>query len=351
MKLDRSLLGESTLLRPETISRRKLPLNLKEDDLSLFSHEVERVIPPTKLLRLQNVGASAEGVLFQGGKMLPESFAFPANRENWKRRSVLKFMLSNHLLRRRRRFDRISVWVTDDWSAGYFHWLADVLPRLLTVCERLKDSVLLLPPGYKQLEFVQASLKPFSIGNVEYIGASEALLCKQLLLPTQTAPSGHYNEELIREVRSLQVDCYANDVRARANDRIYISRSQAPKRRVSNEAEVIEVLRQFDFRIVQTEDLSFAEQVRMASRARYIVSNHGAGLTNILFMNPGSSVLELRCANDRVNNCYFTLASALSLNYFYQSCEPHNPGEDAHTADLQVEPSALRANLELMLKS
>jgi len=70
----------------------------------------------------------------------------------------------------------------------------------------------------------------------------------------------------------------------------------------------------------------------------------------MLFMGPGTNVLELRYVNDRVSN-YFTLASALSLNYFYQSCEPANRAEDPHTADLKVDARALRANLELMLAS
>jgi len=339
------------MLRPETISIRKLPVNFNQDDLSLFSQELERVIPQTSLLKRYNVGVSAEGILFQRGKMLPESFAFPANREKWKRRSVLKFFLSNHLLRRRRRFERDSVWVIDDWSPGYFHWLADVLPRLFTIRERLKDLVLLLPHKYKELEFVQASLKPFIIGGVEYIDASEVLLCRKLIVPTQTAPSGHYNDELIQEVRDLLVGFYANEPGETPGDRVYISRSPAPKRRILNEEEVIEALREFNFRIIRPEDHSFAEQVRIASQARYLVSNHGAGLTNMLFMGPRSNVLELRYANDRISNCYFTLASALNLNYFYQSCEPANRGEDPHTADLKVDARALRANLELMLAS
>lgn len=351
MSFHTSPTDEAPILRPETISRRKLPVNFNQDDLSLFSDELERVIPPTRLLKRYNVGVSAEGILFQRGKMLPESFAFPANRESWKRRSVLRFFLTNYLYRKRRRFERESVWVIDDWSAGYFHWLADVLPRLFTLRERLKDLVLILPHKYKELEFVQASLKPFIIGSVEYIHASEGLLCRKLIVPTQTAPSGHYNEELIREVGNLLAEFYASGRRESSGDRVYISRSLAPKRRVFEEEEVIEVLREFNFRIVRTEDHSFAEQVRIASQARYLVSNHGAGLTNILFMSPGTNVLELRHAGDRINNCYFTLASALNLNYFYQSCEPANRGEDPHTADLKVDARALRTNIELMLRS
>jgi capsular polysaccharide biosynthesis protein len=341
---------EATELQPESTARRKLPVNLKPDDISLFSDELERTIPPTRLLWRREVGVSAEGILFQRGRMLPESFAFPHTRASWKRRSVVKFLANNYLLRKHRRFERESLVVIDDWSRGYFHWLADVLPRLVTIRERLTDLVLLLPETYRELDYVQASLKPFNLGGIEYIDPGEALICSELLVPTQTAPSGHYNEGLIRRVGDFMSEFYASEERKFSNDRVFISRSQAPKRRIRNEDEVTEVLREFNFSIVHSENLSFAEQVRLAAGARYLVSNHGAGLTNMLFMNPGSNVLELRHFSDKINNCYFTMASALNLNYFYQSCEPANRGEDPHTADLRVDPQALSANLKQMLE-
>lgn len=337
------------MLRPEHLAIRKLPVNFKQDDLGLFSHELERLIPQTRLLKHHNVGVSAEGILFRKGRMLPESFAWPANRASWKPRSVLKFLLSNYLVKRRRRIERETVLVTDDWSYGYFHWLADALPRLLTIQDRLQDAVLLLPHNYKQLEFVQSSLRPFNIGKLEYIDPEEVLICGNLTMPTQTAPSGHYNEELIRDVGKLMTGYYSEKERDTPTDRVYISRTGAPKRRVVNEEDLKCVLDGFGFRTIRAEDHSFAEQVRIASGVRYLISNHGAGLTNMLFMSPGTNVLELRHATDRINNCYFTLASALNLNYFYQSCEPANAAEDPHSADLQVDASTLTANIELML--
>ncbi|HWN10320.1 MAG TPA: glycosyltransferase family 61 protein [Pyrinomonadaceae bacterium] len=343
--------SDVTVLRPEHLAIRKLPVNIKQEDLGLFSHELKRVIPQTRLVRHHKVGVSAEGILFQKGRMLPESFAWPANRASWKPRSVLKFLLSNYLVRRRRHIDRESALVTDDWSYGYFHWLADVLPRLLTIQDRLHEVVLLLPHTYKQLEFVDSSLKPFDIGKLEYIDPDEVLVCGNLIMPTQTAPSGHYNEELIRDVGRLMVGHYGDKARDTPSDRVYISRAGAPKRRVVNEEELEVVLERFGFRTIRSEDNSFADQVRISSGVRYLISNHGAGLTNMLFMSPGTNVLELRHATDSINNCYFTLASALNLNYFYQNCEPANPTEDPHSADLKVDPGTLTANIELMLNS
>ena len=82
---------------------------------------------------------------------------------------------------------------------------------------------------------------------------------------------------------------------------------------------------------------------------RVLVSNHGAGLSNMLFMAPGGSVLELRKRGDAHNNCYFALASALNLKYYYQLCDPENPNQDAFSADLIVDATMLRQNLDLML--
>jgi hypothetical protein len=66
-------------------------------------------------------------------------------------------------------------------------------------------------------------------------------------------------------------------------------------------------------------------------------------------MVDGGSVLELRHQTDRTNNCFFTLASALDLNYFYQTCAPQNVKADPHEADLLIDPKELEGNLRLLI--
>jgi hypothetical protein len=65
-------------------------------------------------------------------------------------------------------------------------------------------------------------------------------------------------------------------------------------------------------------------------------------------MRDGGSVLELRHQTDNINNCFFTLASALDLNYFYQTCAPQNVKADPHEADLLIDPKELEGNLRLL---
>ena len=341
--------NQCRLLYPETISRRRLPLNIIEENQELFSHELERVIPETRLLELNDVRVSSDGFLFRGHSMLPESFAFPANVKQWKRRGLLKFFVSNYALRRPRAVENEVLWIIDDWSKGYFHWLTDALTRLYVMRDRMDDFVLLLPWSYQSLDFVQGSLKAFGIKSIEFIGKDEVLKCRRLFMPTHTAPSGHYNDNIIRAVRAILLQSYGDAANRGEGERVYISRGRARKRRILNEGEVSDVLAEFGFQTIYAEDLTFEQQVQICSRARYLLSNHGAGLTNMLFMGEGSSVMELRHYSDCINNCYFTLSSALNLNYFYQTCRSGDSVTNPHLADLLVDTARLTENLKQLL--
>lgn len=336
-----------TTLYAETVATRNLPVNFNHDHLPLFKHELERTIPQIRLLKFRDVRVSSDGLLFAGLRILPESFAFPHHLDHWKRRSILKFLLTNYFARRLRHVDGEVLWITDYWSREYFHWIADALSRLFAVRDRLDDLILALPSGYEDLDYVRSSLRAFPVKRIDFIKPGETLHCRNLLLPTPAAPSGHYNAEVISGVRDVLLSAYGDS--SDRGERIYISRQRATKRRIVNEDEVEKILQQFGFQTIHAEDLSFEQQVQTFSRAQYLVSNHGAGLTNMLFMKRGGSVLELRHKLDHINNCYFTLSSALNLNYFYQTCEPSSADSNPHTADLIVDPKALETNLDFLI--
>lgn len=349
--------GEPRLLREGGTAARRPPENLRDEDARLFSHALEGRAPACRLLRLRGVSASGEGLLFKGLKVLPESFAHPSTCEAFTRRtrSRIKFLAASYLARRRVTLDEPALWVTDDWSHGYFHWLADALPRLLAAREYLSEAVLLLPARFRGLEFVASSLRAFAPRDVRFIKEGEVYFCRELLVPTQTPPSGEFNEPLIRELRALLVGFHAGGAEAGGDEgsvSVYISRARAPKRKVENEEEVVALVREFGYEVFYAEDLTFAEQVSVHARAGRLVSIHGAGLTNMLFMPEGGSVLEFRKEGHAYELCYFAMASALGLRYFYQPCAPARPGEEGmHAVDLVVDTELLAANLRRLSES
>ena len=64
---------------------------------------------------------------------------------------------------------------------------------------------------------------------------------------------------------------------------------------------------------VKPEELEFAEQVELFSQAKCVIAQHGAGLTNLLWMKPRTNVLEIKTT--RSLPCYQNLADAKNLQY------------------------------------
>lgn len=330
-------------------SARPLPLNFDPADRKLFAHELHKSIPPTLLLHFENCRVASNGLLFKGIHVFEESFGYRSMLEQWATlKNVSKFFVANYAIKKKQRFDEEVVLFVDNWSGAYFHWLTDALPRLYAVRETLPSLNILLPEECASQEYTLPSLMPFKLKAIRYLNKNSVLLCRKLLVPTHTAPSGNYNPNIVKGLRDLFRGHFRGQEELTFGDKIYISRKKAKVRRIVNEAEVDETLRAYGFESVCFEDFSFAQQVSIASNARCVVSNHGAGLTNILFMPAGCSVLELRKSGDSHNNCYFALASSLDQRYFYQLCDACNPNEGAYSADLLVRTDALQKNLDRM---
>ncbi len=337
-------------LCPESVVFRRLPANYVPTDSDLFQPDVERAIPACVLLGLENVAIGYTGVLFSNGKALPLSFPSPRVATRLRLfKAKLRLYASTYLTSwRNSKIDGDAFWVTDSWSNNYFHWITDALPRLFTIREKLHDATLLLPRKYENIEYVKASLKCFSIKRVQYIRG--VCNCRKLWVPTHTAPTGHYNEKLIRDLRQFLLGPQSPEAGASVGDRIYISRKKAKSRKIGNEEACEAILAEYGFKTVYLENFSFEQQVSLFKNTQYLVSIHGAGLTNMLFMKGGSSVLEIR-KHDAKNNCYFSLASALHLRYHYQLCDSVGPEEEAQTANLIVDCQQLKKSIEQMLEA
>jgi capsular polysaccharide biosynthesis protein len=99
-------------------------------------------------------------------------------------------------------------------------------------------------------------------------------------------------------------------------EKIYISRSQTQYRQVINESEVIDVLSKLGFYVVCLESLSVQEQALYLYHANVVISAHGAGLTNLVFCQVGTKVIEI-FAPEYVTACYKEISHICHLSYYY----------------------------------
>ena len=77
--------------------------------------------------------------------------------------------------------------------------------------------------------------------------------------------------------------------------RLFVSRGDARKRRLTNEDEILARLARFDFEVVTPGRLPLGDSIGLFSEAQVVAGPHGAGLTNLVFMPPGGSVIEIFC--------------------------------------------------------
>jgi capsular polysaccharide biosynthesis protein len=103
-----------------------------------------------------------------------------------------------------------------------------------------------------------------------------------------------------------------------------------------NEQNLISVLSDKGVEIIVAGRHSIEEQIGIFARARVVIGPHGAGLTNIAFCCPGTTLYEIM--GDRlINPCYANLAHSLGMNYCVEAfpCHGKEPGRDEWSVDLE----------------
>lgn len=206
----------------------------------------------------------------------------------------------------------------------YFHWMFDVLPRLdllhrSSIDLREIDGFLVSD----RLPFQQETLARLGIPQSKILATEQHLHLQatELIVPSYPSTPAWMAAWVCDWLRRVFLSPELASARQNATlqqgcDRLYISRAKTANRRVINEAELIEFLSQFGFQSVTLETLSVQEQASLLSRAKVVISPHGGGLTNTVFCQPGTKIIELFSPH-YVYPCYWLISNLLHLDYFY----------------------------------
>jgi len=251
------------------------------------------------------------------------------------------------------------------YSSGYYHFLIEAVPRLLSLRERWGDYRLIIPDTVPNPWFADW-LVEISGGNYVKLSRGGVFVRN---VHFQQCPSR------INQLNASAVRLLADYFRSRFGEsdrrfrRLYISRELARHRRVANEEEVASTLERRGFVRLFLEELSFPEQVRAFAEAEAVVSIHGAGLANIVFMQSGSRVLELVQRPDSrltyaqmrrthlLNPIFRGLAQIKNLRYDALAGEPDfastpkdlPKGREMANADLRIDAASLDRKVDQLL--
>jgi capsular polysaccharide biosynthesis protein len=202
----------------------------------------------------------------------------------------------------------------------YYHWMIDILPRF----ELLRRSGIHLTEmdwflvNNNQPGFQQETLDLLDIPTSKILQSDRYphLQAKQLIVPSFPAHLGWAQPWALAFLRQEFLSKINVETASNYPEKIYISRANANYRRVLNEPDVIEYLDKFGFVAIAPESLSFQAQVALFSQARIIISPHGSGLTNTIFSQPGTTVVEL-VSPHYIRHYYWQISQQLQLNHYY----------------------------------
>ncbi len=242
----------------------------------------------------------------------------------------------------------------------YFHWMVDILPRveiLLSSGVNLEEINWFLVNSCQQ-PFQRETLKALGIPESKIIECDRHpyIQAKQLIVPSFSGYLGWLSPRGLKFLRqvflhdfahkhnlhnytkntflsgiqnlsnnatnSIKTDFPPSD-RKSYPERIYITRSKCSYRRVINEENVIEILSGFGFVSVLLESMDLDEQIALFASAKVIVAPHGSGLTNMMFCEPGTKVIELMSPN-YIRHYYWAISQQLNLEHYYITGESFN---------------------------
>jgi hypothetical protein len=210
-----------------------------------------------------------------------------------------------------------------EWGSGFYHWFYETLPKLWWR-EELKQATGRAPPI-----ICHSPLKPYQRRSLELLGYGPETVIEHperysrvddlYIVPHPLRQRGRQTHALPVQLQwvgerisdSVQVD-------AEFGERIYISRRDANRRQVRNEAELLQQLATLGFEPYEPGRLSLEEQVQLFSNAEVIIGPHGKGFTNLLYAGE-STLLEL-FPKRGADETYFLAAAELDITYDFVEC-------------------------------
>ena len=234
----------------------------------------------------------------------------------------------------------------------YYHWMIDSIARLglLKKIGRFDKVDYFLVPSYNK-RYHKETLSHLGVTEDKIIieDSVRHLQADSIMVTSYTQVEFHHPKwacEFLHNSFTLPRD-------GKTTDRlIYIPRADAGvNRKVLNEDELIEALKEYGFDIRFLSHTTVPEEAEFFNSAKLVLSAHGSGLTNLVFCEPGTIVIEL-FPDKYVRHDMYDICNKMGLKYHYLLCP--SEGAPVNTVDgqklhLTADIPAIKAKLETLL--
>lgn len=228
---------------------------------------------------------------------------------------------------------------------GYYHFLYDFVPKILLMRDYwdLYDVIII---NKSRARYLREFLEIFGIDYKTISVPSRTIISSNNLdAPLYLSQIGNPNRYIIKLIR----ENFLSKIEINDNENynfLFISRRNTLKRRIINEEKLFENLRPLGFRLIELEKLPISDQISIFTKASVIISPHGSGLSNIVFCNPMTSVIELFPSN-YLEACFANVSNLMNIKYNYLIFDSDNKNNDFYV-DIEILMSYLKTHEEIL---
>lgn len=231
-------------------------------------------------------------------------------------------------------------------SDHFGHFIGDCLCRMYAweVIRQLYGDVKLIIGSRRRYEFQDDLLVAAGVAENDIIKINDLARCKRLLLATQSLGVEQYvTPTATRLWGRIRDRCAARDISL--PDRIYLTRSSMPTRRLLNEATVEQIFERHGFTIVRPELLTVAQQMALVSNALLIAGPAGSAMFNLAFQGRLRSAFIL-AREARLQLTELLLCAGGSCDLWYHAGKDAQPGgAPSDGSPWLVDPLELESNV------
>lgn len=242
------------------------------------------------------------------------------------------FVLKNGTPKFLKKYDGIIVSLLSSGPCkhNYGHWILEILTRLSVlkkIIKSTKECFFYVPS--LEYSFQKDTFQFLNINKNRIIESHKNKFISGSKVICTTHPFKNdftkINRELILKTKSIFLP-YGKNSKINCYDKIFINRDynflhKTTKniyefrnyRILLNHAEIEEYLKKKGFYTFTLSNLRLADQIKIFSKAKIIVSMLGAELSNLIFCNPGTKVIEIK--NLRKTKDFFNLSKKCGLKH------------------------------------
>lgn len=182
-------------------------------------------------------------------------------------------------------------------SDCYYHWMIDVLPRL-ELLKRNDQQIDYYIFSDLSKEFQKETLQTLGLKKEQLLAISDIpLSVRTLIYPYKPTIVDTPDHDQCYSLDPGSINFITNTFKQKNTinpfRKIFISRRLSSRRRIINQNEIDAFFVRSGFEILNLEKMTVRDQIKAFHEASIIVSTHGAGLTNLIFCQQGTKVIEI----------------------------------------------------------